>query len=163
MMYEIAYVVSLFGLTAATAAAAVFDIKTHTIKNKFVLAVACLSAVGVFCDCMRPDSVWYKTLFSHIFGGILAFCLMIAVGLYVKGGLGGGDIKLLGAIGLWFGVYYSLAIAAVSALGYLAYCVFIEIKYIKQGREKPKTLAFGPFVGLAVTAASITQTILIFM
>ncbi len=163
MLYQIAYLICLTALTISMIPMALYDIKTHTIKNKVVYAIAFTSVIPIICDCMSPEKIWWQVLLGHIFGGILAFLLMICVGLYVKEGLGGGDIKLLGAIGLWFETYFSLGIAVVSAMIYLAYCVFIEVKFKKQGRKKPKALAFGPFVGIAVLIASIIQSIIILL
>lgn len=161
MLYDIVYILVLAALSIAMIPMALYDIKTHTIKNKFVFAILGASIPSIICDCLRPDSNWKVVLASHIAGGVLSFLLMIAVGLYVKGGLGGGDIKLIGALGLWFRVYYSLGIMAISAIAYLVYCVIIDVKFRKQGRKKPKALAFGPFVAIAVILMSIVQSILI--
>lgn len=160
-MYQIAYIVCLLVLTAVMIPISIYDVRTHTIKNKVVLAILCTSPLPIVFDTLSPEKAVGWMVAGHLAGGVLAFVLMCAVGLYVKGGLGGGDIKLLGAIGLWFNVYYALGVAAGSALFYLAYCVFTEIKYAKQGREKPKTLAFGPCVGVAVLVASVIQIVII--
>ncbi len=155
-MLQTAYLACLIILCLATIPIAVYDVKSHTIKNKVVLAITCVSVIPIILDALSSEKAWYITVGSHLLSGLLAFVLMLAVGLYARGGLGGGDIKVLGAIGLWFGqVYASLGVAVISAIAYLGYCGYIEYKYKKQGRKKPKTLAFAPFISIAVFIMTI--------
>lgn len=76
-------------------------------------------------------------------GAMLGYFLPVAVSLLIvwrdKDAFGGGDVKLLAALGAWLGVYGVLyVILSASVLGLLYAFV-----------KKKKSLAFGPMIALA--------------
>lgn len=85
-------------------------------------------------------------ILSALLGGVIGFSLLLAPYLLSRGGMGGGDVKLAGLIGLATGfphVLLALALAIVPA-GLLA------ILLLAFGRRTRKhAIAFGPFLAVA--------------
>ncbi|MDO4849280.1 MAG: prepilin peptidase [Coriobacteriia bacterium] len=105
---------------AALALAAASDLASRIIPNGCVLAVA-LARVPVLAVAGNPG----QTLAESVLGmaTVLGFLLLSAVvSRAVTGspGLGGGDLKLLAALGLWAGPVGGLALVGASCLIALA-------------------------------------------
>ena len=83
----------LWLLIAAVSAAAIQDAVQLRISNLITLAVLILAIVAAFMVGIEV-AVWQN---------LLVFGLVLAVGtvLFSRGVLGGGDVKLLAAVGLW--------------------------------------------------------------
>jgi prepilin peptidase CpaA len=131
-------VVSLF-----TAAAALWDLRYRRIPNKLTLPVFLAGWVyqGVFHG-------W-----SGLGDGALGFALgfgMLFV-LWMIGGGGGGDVKLMGALSVWLGFHLTLLVVIVSTvlvllgtLGYMVWSLFngglrkAAQKHLATGKEAPK-------------------------
>jgi prepilin peptidase CpaA len=85
---------AIFAFLAALIAAAMSDVATFLIPNRYAAAIGAaflVYAVG------KPLPLWLH--------GIAAAALLLAVGvlLFDRGVLGGGDVKLMTAIALWSG------------------------------------------------------------
>lgn len=86
---------AVFVLTAALIAAALNDLSTYLIPHRYSIAIAAaflVFAIG------RP--------LSFLLAGLAAGTLLFALGalLFARRLLGGGDVKLLAAAGLWAGL-----------------------------------------------------------
>jgi prepilin peptidase CpaA len=104
---------AIFVLTAALIAAALNDITTYLIPHRYSVAIAAaflVFAIG------RP--------LPFLLGGLAAGTLLFALGalLFARHLLGGGDVKLLAATGLWagFDLLVLLIFASAVAGGVLA-------------------------------------------
>jgi len=130
--------VLILGAGLFTAVAAISDLRTRRIPNKLTVPVFALGLI-------------YQVSFSGWSGlgeGLLGF----AVGfgtlfvLWMIGGGGGGDVKLMGALGAWMGFQNTLYVLVLSTvfvvLGTMLTMVF---SVIKKGfrRTKNKYLATG--------------------
>lgn len=81
--------------------------------------------------------------FEGIWGGLTGFSIMLIIGLlgrliYRRDSLGGGDIKLFGALGLCMGVRGILCVFVLSvflSVGHIAYLA--ARKRVKPGQERP--------------------------
>lgn len=82
---------------AAMAFAAAMDLVTMTIPNRISLA---LVAAFVFLAPFTGIG-WHALLVNHIAAGALV--LVIVVGMFAQGWLGGGDAKLTAVIAMWVG------------------------------------------------------------
>lgn len=160
MIFQYLTLLSWVGITIVTYFLAKNDVKTHRVPNKVNLGIAIGSVIPIVLECLVPGAVVWKVIVSHLCGGIFTFGLMLFAALISKGGFGGGDIKLLGALGLWYGVFSSLGIAFVSALTYLGFIAFKRTTLAKQGKEAPKVFPYVPFVFIATVVITIITTII---
>jgi len=144
----------LYLFYATIICAALQDVAQLRISNAFPVVVvglfgAWLAVVGVEID------IWKNAL---------AFVVTLAVGslLFARGWLGGGDVKLLAAIALWFDISGGLALLAyVSIGGGLLALVFIIARRLlpapKNGGVRPPALRpRGPIpYGLAIATGAL--------
>ena len=91
-------------LLALLLAISIVDIKTRTIPNFFVLAI---STLGIICAFLSAHGYAFPlinvSLGERFFGLLVAFVPIFLVACLV-GGIGGGDIKLIAALGFLFGL-----------------------------------------------------------
>jgi len=122
------------------------DLEHQIIPDRFQVILLCLGVASCFAD---RAFAWY----SHLIGGAVGFLLfyLVAWGFYRlcgKEGLGGGDVKLCGAVGLllgWERLLLGLLIATVPA-------AIVMSLFKKDGEGESRPFPFGPFlvVGFAV-------------
>lgn len=123
---------------------AVVDARTMEIPNGFVLAVLGLGVAAAF---MVPEILLWERLI-----GILCVSLpLLLITLIIPDAFGGGDIKLMGAAGLFLGwklTLFSLYIGVLLGGAYGAWLLLSK----KKGRKEH--FAFGPYLcfGMAVAA-----------
>lgn len=93
---------------ALMAAAAVEDLRGFRISNRLVVAVLAL----------YPLHLWLAPWAVNGLGGVITALILFALGagLFALGGMGGGDVKLLAALGLWAGPVEIWTVLAVVAL-----------------------------------------------
>ncbi len=96
------------GLSLLLAAAATYDVLTLRIPDRLTLLI-----VAAFVAFAAAQGLSPGVLLQHAASGALLFS--IALTLAVLGQLGGGDVKLLGAIGLWMGFGPSLLLFTFDA------------------------------------------------
>lgn len=85
---------------------------------------------------------WYDAFL----GGIVGFTLLLLIALVSKGGMGGGDIKLFGVIGLVLGLSGTLMTLFIAALlGSFVGLLLMAFGKVKKGVP----FAFGPFIAAA--------------
>jgi len=113
-----------------------YDVRQGILPDVWVLLVA--AGAGFYRLCFVSD--WTSALLGLCVGGVtLALLRWLS-----RGGLGGGDVKLGAALGLWLGAEASLLMLALAfVLGGVAALVLLLA-----GTRK-RTLPFGPFLGVA--------------
>ncbi|MBY6038571.1 A24 family peptidase [Fictibacillus nanhaiensis] len=87
----------------------------------------------------------YRSWLDAVAGGLLGFCFLLLLAILSKGGIGGGDIKLMGVLGLvlgFQGAYLTLMIASV--VGVLVAIVGLLAK--KYNRKT--AIPFGPYLAI---------------
>lgn len=96
---------------------AIYDQRHHKICNKPLLAflIWCLFSIPVAITA-DPVSPWYYPLLKSGLGFITGFMILFCVALITKGGVGGGDIKLVAVLGIPFGAAGLLAILFISSV-----------------------------------------------
>lgn len=111
-MGALATAAAFLALFALLVAASVTDIRSRTIPNRLVLAVAALwllwRCASVAIGCAQPSDAVGDVVGALLFGsGLLAFVL---VSERVSGRfmMGGGDVKLLSAVSLFLGLRLAL-------------------------------------------------------
>ncbi len=122
---------------------AVIDWRTFEIPVCLNIAIIILAIVRMIID--------YKDLLDHLIGfcGISGFLLIIF--MVTRGrGIGGGDIKLMAAAGLYFGWKNSI-------LAFVIGCVFGAVIHIilMKVYKKDHMLAFGPYLSAGILVAML--------
>ena len=94
----------------------------------------------IFCLVTGAD------LAAHLLAALGGGFLFLLLAVLTRGGIGGGDIKLIAALGLWLGVD---ALVEVVAWGFIAGGIgaFFLLKF--RHKKKTDTFAYGPFFTIA--------------
>lgn len=135
----------LAGLAIALVYAAISDIRSRTIGNWLNIAIAAGAPLYWIASGMAfwPDIVIQLALAFVVFW---AFAGLFALGL-----LGGGDVKLLGALALWLTPLAFLDLLLVMAFVGGAVAVGFVIRRMVWKPETPGTLPYG----VAITAGGL--------
>ncbi len=90
---------------------------------------------------------WWPDIALQV--GIAVFVFAIGAGLFAMGAMGGGDVKLLGGLALWFPGLVMLRLAIVMSLagGVLTVAMLIRHKLSKS--EAPLEIPYGLAISLA--------------
>lgn len=123
------------GALVLAAGATWTDVTSARIPN----ALTILGAVaGVAAHVLLPGGVGPWTSLAGLGAGLLVFFLLFALG-----GLGGGDVKLMAALGAWIGWPAVLSLALFTALagGVLAVAVALSRGYLRQALGNLRALA----------------------
>ncbi|MDX9872551.1 MAG: prepilin peptidase [Clostridia bacterium] len=114
------------------------DLKYYLIPNGMVVLFLFLGVIHHFLSGDSP-------LGSRLLGLAAALALSLLIGLLSRGGLGGGDIKLLGAMGFWAGLPDIFYVFIVSFfLGGLVSLLGLALGRIK----RRDAIAFGPYLAV---------------
>lgn len=89
---------------------------------------------------------------DHIIAGLLGFAVFLAIAVVTRGAVGGGDIKLVGALGLWLGSNQLLMVVLFGTiLGGVAALVLLATKRRKRG----EMFAYGPYFTIVALALAL--------
>ena len=115
-----------FGAFALAAVACWFDVRTRRIPNWLTFPAAVLGIVAATAVHGGHGTV------SSAAGLLVGLALFFP--LFVLKGLGGGDVKLLGALGAWLGTSMILGVAFYTTLagGVLALALLVRYRYSGQ-------------------------------
>ena len=127
------------------------DAKYTIIPDQFTIAVAVVSLIFAVTDYFTDKnfiSSWYDPLLGAASGfAILVVLDLFSTLVFKKTGFGFGDIKLMAAVGLMFGLKYVLIVlmfsAFVSAFHFL-YLIF------SRKRKNGIYLPMGPYICIAI-------------
>lgn len=126
----------------ATLGAAVIDLKTRTIPNYIPLALIGIRLVIFVFEMIYVDYA-ISYLISSLIGCFLCGLVLIIANRVSKGGIGGGDIKLLSSIGFMCGIYVVFS----GLLLALICCIIVSGVLMVLKKQKSKDhLPFGPFI-----------------
>ncbi|PKP99836.1 MAG: peptidase [Alphaproteobacteria bacterium HGW-Alphaproteobacteria-13] len=130
-------------LAAMMIAAAVSDLRSRTISNGLNAAMALLAIPFWFASGLAP---WPDAALQ--FGAALAVFLAF-VGLFAVGGIGGGDVKMIGAVMLWVPLTLFLPTLTVMALagGILSAAMLIHVRI--RPSDKPVEVPYGVAIAVA--------------
>jgi leader peptidase (prepilin peptidase) / N-methyltransferase len=124
---------------------AAIDLRTGLLPDPLVLAVAVTGLGGAIL--LAPETVGYRVIGGLLGAGVLAGVAFAFARLRGREGLGRGDIKLIGALGLWVGwqgLPWVILLGSLSGLAYAAVRLMLR-RPIARDEELP----FGPFLALA--------------
>ena len=133
-MMNAGFTLGLLGVLAAMLAwIAVVDVRTYTISDRLNLAIALLAPVYWWSAGVPlwPDAV------IRIGAGLLVFLLF--AGAFYLNAMGGGDVKLAGALALWFTPYDTLRmIVIMSIAGGLLTLVVLAAHRARKKLDRPE-------------------------
>ena len=120
-------------LAALLVWAAIVDLRTRTIPDWLSIAVALMAPLFWWADgiAFYPDAV------ERICGAFLIFTIFF--GMFALGGMGGGDVKLGTAFGLWFAPLATLKFFVVTSLAGGLVSIAAWIYHHKFRRRQGKT------------------------
>jgi leader peptidase (prepilin peptidase)/N-methyltransferase len=128
------------------------DLTTRLIPNRLVLGALVLGAAAVAVG--WPPASWP----SAVLGGALLFVVTYAVAVLSRGGLGGGDVKLSGVMGLLLGVGPGIVALLVAFLtGGLAGSALL----LTGRRRRRDAVPFGPYLAVGGVVAALFGTSLV--
>lgn len=117
--------------------AAVVDIRTFTISNRLVMAVVALAPLYWWSIGLPvwPDAAWRLGVATAVFVGL-------AITFYL-GMMGGGDVKLAGALALWLSPAATLKFLVLMSLSGGALTLAIVIAHRIRSREGRPKIPYG--------------------
>ena len=101
---------------------------------------------------MDYPTVWKEPLFA----GLGAFVIMFILMLISRGAIGGGDVKLMGALGIWLGIF---GIINTFVYGIIAGGVGAIALLLMRKKSHKDAFAFGPYLCLGAIYAWYLQCV----
>ena len=134
-------------LTPMLLSAFVIDYRQQIIPNRLNLTMFEIGLIIAFLYGMSNVAITVDMLLGMLVGGGIFLAITLVGSLiYGKEALGFGDVKLMGALGLYFGVSNILAISAMSFLIGAILGIILIVTKIKKSNEY---IPFGPFIVIA--------------
>jgi leader peptidase (prepilin peptidase) / N-methyltransferase len=100
----------------------------------------------------------YRSWLDAVAGGLLGFCFLLLLAILSKGGIGGGDIKLIGVLGLvlgFQGAFLTLMLASVVGL------IVGVIGLLMNKFTRKTAIPFGPYLAFGALLTFFLKTELI--
>ena len=149
--------IALFGYCAAFSAllvATVIDWRTMEIPDSMWVTVL-IGGIIVYIDDLVAEGFVLDTLLERLIGFFAASGVLFLLAVVTKGGMGGGDIKLMAAVGFLLGWKVVLLALVMGGLIGTLYLVFLAIK--NKGKV-PRKVPFGPHLALATVICMFVGT-----
>jgi len=134
-------------LAALLLAAAVEDVRGRTISNGKNIAIALLAPAWWWASGL---TLW-PDLFVQLATAVIIFGLFI--GVFAAGWMGGGDVKLIGALALWLPLdSLSWMLIAMSVIGGVLTILMLAHRYVAR-RKAPIEVPYGVAIACAALLA----------
>lgn len=125
----------------------VIDYQLQIIPNRLNLAIFEVGIVFTFLYGLSDVAITINMLLGMITGGGIFLLITLVGGLfYGKEAMGFGDVKLMGALGLFFGFSNIIIITLVS---FLIGAVLSIILLVTKMKKSDEYIPFGPFIVMA--------------
>lgn len=147
----------LLGLTAMLVVAAVIDVRTFTISNRFNLSVALGAPLYWMSIALAP----WPGMAIQLAAGAVVFILL--AGAFYAGMMGGGDVKLASALALWFSPGGTVKFLVLMSLAGGVLTLGIVVWHRATAREGRPEIPYGVAIAagaLAILAPDLTQRFL---
>lgn len=133
-------------LTPMLLSAFVIDYKLQIIPNRLNLTMFEIGLVIAFLYGLSDVAITINMILGALVGGgIFLLITLIGGAIYGKEAMGFGDVKLMGALGIYFGLSNIIAITLLSFLIGAIMSIFLLVTKIKKMNEY---IPFGPFIVL---------------
>ena len=134
-------------LTPMLLSAFVIDFKLQIIPNRLNLTIFEIGFIFAFLYGLSNVAITINMLLGMLAGGGIFLLITLLGGLfYGKEAMGFGDVKLMGALGLFFGLTNIVIITLVSFLIGAILSIVLLVTKIKKSDEY---IPFGPFIVIA--------------
>ena len=134
-------------LTPMLLSAFVIDYHLQIIPNRLNLAIFEVGIVFAFLYGLSNVAITFNMLLGMLAGGGIFLLITLLGGLfYGKEAMGFGDVKLMGALGLFFGLSNIIVITLTS---FLIGAILSIILLISKIRKSDEYIPFGPFIVIA--------------
>lgn len=144
----IIYAICMFSLMLVFS----IDYRFELIADESHIIIAVAAVINMFFNL----SNWYDYLIGAVVGGGSFYLLgLIALWIYKKEGMGFGDVKLMAALGLLFGIKNILVITILSFALAAVISILLMIFKIK---KLDSYIPFGPFIVIATIAIMLFDT-----
>lgn len=131
-------------LTPMLLSAFIIDYKIQIIPNRLNLTMFEIGLAYVFIYGMTNLSISIDMLLGMLAGGGIFLLITLIGGLIAgKEAMGFGDVKLMGALGLYFGL---ASITAISVMSFLLGAIVSIILMIIRKNKMDSYIPFGPFI-----------------
>jgi len=138
-------------LTAALVAITAVDLELFVIPNRILYPALFLSAPLLVMAAVVGDDM--GSLRDAALGGVLAWVLFFVIHLVSPRGMGFGDVRLAGLVGLHLG-WLSLGHVAVGLFAAFCLAAVLGVGLIATGvRSRKDKIPFGPFLALGAGVA----------
>ena len=114
------------------------DFEQYVIFDKMLLPFALIGGVAIF----HLNLPLVERLIAAIIGGGIFLLLAILS----RGGIGGGDIKLVAVLGMWLGIEKLLNVIIIAAI---AGGIVAVILILTKQKDRKSYFAYGPYFALA--------------
>ena len=134
-------------LTPMLLSAFVIDYKLQIIPNRLNLTIFEIGIIFAFLYGLSNVAITINMLLGMLAGGGIFLLITLLGGLfYGKEAMGFGDVKLMGALGLYFGLSNIIIITLVSFLIGAILSIILLVTKLKKSDEY---IPFGPFIVIA--------------
>lgn len=134
-------------LTPMLLSAFVIDYHLQIIPNRLNLAIFEVGIIFAFLYGLSNVAITFNMLLGMIAGGGIFLLITLLGGLfYGKEAMGFGDVKLMGALGLFFGLSNIIVITLIS---FLIGAILSIILLVSKIRKSDEYIPFGPFIVIA--------------
>ena len=141
----------IFILTSCLILISLIDYKKQIIPDGLV---GVISVSGALYNLLYAP----QGIMDMLLGGAIGFAVMLLIFVISRGGMGGGDIKLSAAVGLWLGVEGSLLFLL---LAFIMGGVISLLLLVSGVKSKGDAVPFGPFLCLAAFVTVLYQPFLL--
>ena len=125
----------------------VIDYRQQIIPNRLNLTIFEVGLVFAFLYGLSDVAITFNMLLGMLVGGGIFLLITLVGGMfYGKEAMGFGDVKLMAALGLYFGFSNIIAITLVS---FLVGAILSIILLISRRKKSNEYIPFGPFIVLA--------------
>lgn len=137
-------------LVSVLVAVTFIDLKYQIIPDGLVLTIFAAGIPAAFLSGLSP---W-----EHVIGFFAVSVLLLIIAFLSNGGMGGGDIKLMAAAGLFLG--WKLIVLSLMIASIVGAIISVGLLVLKKADRK-SMVPFGPFLSIGIIISALYGNILI--
>ena len=126
-----------------------WDLREQLIYRRHLLPLALCGFIAALLS--APEGQLMARAFDSLLAGTTGFLSFLLLAVLTGGGIGGGDIKLMGALGLWLGTEKLLLVALA---GCLLGGLFALFALLTGRKKRGEAIPYAPGFTLAALAVS---------